>query len=461
MSDFRRLTRRSFLSLPAIIPLAGFGYNWRRGTAAVHHFTFDHVVGTSLDIDLWSDSPAAAEHAVSAVLDEIERLTAVLSTRDHESEISRMAAVPGARPSPDLASVLAAYDAWAARTGGVLSITPGGPGTASNVDALGKAYILDRAATVAADSPGVDGVLLNIGGDIVVRGRGCDVAVADPAAWQDNAAPLTWVRLRNQAIATSGSYARGSHLVDARTGRAVRFASSASVIAPTAVDANALATTLCVTSAAEGLRLVESTWGAEAIRIDADGGLRRSTGFAEFERPRIVPARAAANWPAGYELNISLTLTAGTAGGGQGGFGGFGRRGRRGAKRPFIAVWIEDTSGRLVRVLAFWADNPRYYDELSSFYSIAGRSGRRLSAIARATRPAGSYSLVWDGLDDKQAPVASGNYRVVVESNQEHGSYGKQSGVIACADKPAQITLSSTANFEPVAIEFGPRPSRV
>ena len=458
------LTRRSFLLLPALVPVAGLGRTGLR-EPGLHHFTFEHVLGTSLDLDLWGESASGAEDTASAVLDEIDRLAGVLSTRDPASEISRLATDPGMRPSADLDAVFASYETWADRTRGVLSLTPAGPGTPRNVDALGKAYILDRAAAVAAGSRGIAGVLLNIGGDIVVRGRSCDIAIADPAAWQDNAAPLTSVRLHNQAIATSGGYARGAHLVDARTGQRLQLASGASVIARTAVDANALATTLCVVPAHEGMPMVEQTGGAEAIRIDSDGRIDRSPGFGRFERPRTVRAMAAANWPPGYELNISLTLTEGTAGSRQGGFGGFGGRGggrgRGGARRPYVAVWVEDTSARLVRVLAFWADNPRYYPELSSFYTLIGRDERRLSSLSRATRAAGNYHLVWDGLDEKQAPVPAGSYRVVIETNQEHGSYGKQHGVITCGDQPAQITLSATANFETVTIDFGPRPSRV
>jgi len=170
----------------------------------------------------------------------------------------------------------------------------------------------------------------------------------------------------------------------------------------------------------------------------------------------MIGAAAAADWPPGYELNISLTLTMGAAA--QGGFGRRGGgRGRGGARRPYVAVWLEDASGRLVRVLAFWADNSKYFRELSSFYTIAGRDERRLSTLARATRAAGHYHLVWDGLDDRQSRVPAGSYRVVVETNQEHGSYGKQSGVIVCGEKPAQITLSATANFDAVTIDFGPR----
>jgi FAD:protein FMN transferase len=336
------LTRRSFLLLPAIVPAASLGRAWGPNSG-VHHFSFEHVLGTSLDLELWTDSAPAAQAAAEAVLDEVDRLAGVLSTRDPGSEIRRLAAFPSLSPSVDLDAVLAAYDDWTARTGGVLSITPAGLRTARNVDALGKAYILDRTAAVAAGSHGITSVLLNIGGDIVVRGRSCDVAIADPAAWQDNATPLTWVRLRDQAIATSGGYARGSHLVDARTGNRFQHAAGASVVARTAVDANALATTLCVVTAEEGMQLVERTRGADAIRIDAGGYLLRSAGFGRVEQPRIVPAVGAANWPAGYELNISLTLTEGTAGSRQGGFGGFGgfrggRGGRGGARRPYVAA---------------------------------------------------------------------------------------------------------------------------
>ena len=443
---------------PAIAPLA---MALRESRDGAHHFTFDHIVGTSLDLDVWARTPAAAEQAASAVLDEIDRLTDILSTRDPHSEISRYAR--GGHPSPDLSAMLAAYQEWGRRTGGVLSITPAGPGTALNVDALGKAYILDRAAAIAAASPGIEGVVLNIGGDIVVRGRACEIAIADPQASQDNAKPLTFVTLRDQAIATSGTYARGSHLVDARTGAPGQGA-SASVIASSAVAANALATTLCVTRSTEGIAMAERVDGAEAIRIDRDGGIARTTGFARYEQPRLVRAQAASRWPAGYEVNISLTLTAGAAGGGGfgggfggGGFGGGRRGGGRGAHRPYVASWIEDANGKLVRVLAFWADKARYYSELSAFYALNGRDERRLSMLARATRAAGNYRLVWDGLDEKGAPVAPGSYRVVIETNQEHGSYGKQSGMIACATKPAQITLSATANFEAVTIDFGPK----
>src|SRR5262249_10283115 len=155
-----------------------------------------------------------------------------------------------------------------------------GAGTPRNVDALGKAYIIDRAAAAALRAwPSIDALLLNIGGDLVTRGRSAEIAVADQSAWYDNARPLTTIDVRNAAVATSGTYAPGAHLTDPRTGESLESPVCATVVASDAVTANALATTLCVTSAREGLGLVESTPGAEAMRV-VSGVLQRTAGFA-------------------------------------------------------------------------------------------------------------------------------------------------------------------------------------
>ena len=83
-----------------------------------------------------------------------------------------------------------------------------------------------------------------------------------------------------------------------------------------------------------------------------------------------------------------------------------------------------------------------------------------MASLARPTRRAGSYSLVWDGLDDNHKPVSPGEYKIVIETNQEHGSYGKQSGTIHCGTAPSTLTLAATANFEPVMIQYGPKQNR-
>jgi thiamine biosynthesis lipoprotein ApbE len=86
--SFSRMTRRSFLSLPAFAPFLNLGSTRNSSEANVHHFAYESVLGTSLDLEVWSSSAAAAERAEQAVLDEIQRLNSILNTRDPASEIS-------------------------------------------------------------------------------------------------------------------------------------------------------------------------------------------------------------------------------------------------------------------------------------------------------------------------------------------------------------------------------------
>jgi len=459
-----KMTRRAFLALPALAPLASLG----SGTAtdrerSEHHFRYDHVIGTSMDLVVWTPDTRIAERADEAVRAEIVRLASILNTRDPESEIRKHDQLGASRRSVDLERIFSAYSHWENRTGGLFSMFPEGTDGPRNVDALGKAYIIDRAvheARVAA--PDLDGLLLNIGGDIVIWGRFCEITVADPHSPYDNAEPLTRLVLTNAAIATSGTYARGAHLRDARTGQALSTAASATVVAQDALTANALATTLCIAGEAEGMRLVESTPGAVALRVDTRGAVGRSAGFARFERPaKARPITLVSDWPEGFQLTVSLTLTEGSAGGGRGGFGGRGGRGgfggRGGAKRPYVAIWVEDNNRKVVRVLAFWADKPRYYTEMSTFFLAMGRDQNLLANTARATRAPGSYQVVWDGLDSAGKPVPSGSYNVIVETNQEHGGYGRQKGTIVCADSPQELMLSTTPNLEAITLRYGPK----
>src|SRR4029077_5623104 len=108
----------------------------------------------------------------------------------------------------------------------------GGADAPRDVDALGKAYIIDRAAAAALRVwPSIDALLLDIGGDIVTRGRSSEIAIADLDASYDNARPIATIDVRNASVATSGTYARGPHLMDSRSGQSRRTAVAATVIA--------------------------------------------------------------------------------------------------------------------------------------------------------------------------------------------------------------------------------------
>src|SRR5262245_34428220 len=437
------MNRRSFLKLTALLPAVDLGWTSRLDD---HHFAYESVIGTSLDLIVRSPSIRVAEGVSRTIREEIDRLASILDTRNPASEISRLESSDDDRgASGELTEVLRAYEYWEGRTGGLLSIRSAGADTPRNVDALGKAYIIDRAAAAARKAwPSIEGLVLDVGGDIVVWGRSCEIGIADPDACYDNGRPIATINLRNAAVATSGTYARGAHLIDARCGQSIVTPVAATVVAADAVTANALATTLCLTSADEGVRLVEATPGAAGLRI-ASGVLTRTSGFARLERPASVQQPAAAqppaatNWPAGHQVTINLPLTSG-----------------RSSKRPYVAVWVEDSSNKLVRVLAIWAGKSKYNSTLSTFWGVVGGNFQRFRPVTRATRSAGAYDLVWDGLDNDRKPVPLGSYRISVETNQEDGTYAKQVGTIEIGDSPASITLPATTNFDAVVVRYGP-----
>jgi hypothetical protein len=119
-------------------------------------------------------------------------------------------------------------------------------------------------------------------------------------------------------------------------------------------------------------------------------------------------------------------------------------------------VWVEDTSGKVVRVLALWAGKSKYLSELSTSWNLLKGNQNQLRSVTRATRPPGKYDLVWDGLDEDHKPVPLGEYRITVETNQEHGTYAKQTGTISLGDHPTSITLPATTNFDAVLVQYGP-----
>jgi len=62
-----------------------------------------------------------------------------------------------------------------------------------------------------------------------------------------------------------------SHLIDPRTGEPVAHVLSATVVAPDAMTADALATAACVLPIHEARRLFDSLPGVEALWVPAEG----------------------------------------------------------------------------------------------------------------------------------------------------------------------------------------------
>ena len=324
-------------------------------------------------------------------------------------------------------------------------------------NSIAKGYIIHRAAAAARNRvPALHGLLLNLGGDMAAWGKeGSIVGVQDPQHTEDNAKPMALVRLQDRAIATSGGYARyytingrrHSHIFDPRTGRAAAGAASATVIAADNVTANALATTLCVLSPEEGLRLVASTPGAECLLVTKDGQQRRSAGFAAYEVGRAEKVdiqdkkdESKVNpWAADFQVNVTLTLPMVAA---------------KKYRRPYVAVWVENADAKPVRTITVWGNNPRWIKDLPQWWKFAKGDDDLVKAVSRATRAPGKYSLVWDGKDDKGNALSQGTYTIYVEVHREHGKLVRQSGKLTCELEPTQVTLEKNAETDATLVEY-------
>ncbi len=478
------------------------------GRDRLRTFHRENVLGTSFELKVLAVSDAAGSRAEAAALHEIARESALLSSWSADSEFSRWFRTRGraVAVSPELFEVLSDFDAWRERTHGALDAAAevvsrtwnlaaqqGRTPTREELDravaaaarphwkldsaartathlsdtplalnSFVKSYIMDHAVDAALRTPGIAAAVLNIGGDLVIRGPWTEpVNIADPRSDAENGTPIASLMVSDRAVATSGGYRRGfdvagrhySHIVDPRTGEPTARVLSATVISPYPADAGALATAFCVLTPEESARLAATVPGTEFLLITADGGRIASAGWREYEslRPALMAAAKPAPSPlpmpqfadAGMELNITLQV-AQTA--------GF-------AKRPYVAVWIEDKDRLPVRTLALWYQKPRWLPELRNWYRDdrmrAMAEGNDITAsVAGATRPPGKYTLKWDGKDDAGKPVKPGTYTVNIEAAREHGTYQIMRQAVELDGKPQQFQLPGSQEISSATIEY-------
>lgn len=153
-----------------------------------------------------------------------------------------------------------------------------------DLGAVAKGLAIDLATRELA---GVENYAIDAGGDIYVSGRNHEgspwrVGVRHPRQ------PGMWcvLQLSDAAVCTSGDYARPldaveHHLLDPRTGRSPHDLASTTVVAPTAMLADALSTAAFVLGRERGLRLLEQQ-GVEGLTIDRTMDPAPTRGFARL-----------------------------------------------------------------------------------------------------------------------------------------------------------------------------------
>ncbi len=467
-------------------------------TLHVYISQYENVLGTSMDLKITAYNEAEAVRAEEATKQEITRLSDILSAYDARSEFSQWfkTQAQAVKVSKEFFEVMQLFDEWRLRTGGALDasaevvtrlwkqaasrqvlpsqkeldaavaqvkqahwlLDPKAQ-TATHLDqaplmlnSFVKSYIIRHAADKALQQDNVKAVVLNIGGDMVISGSMDErVQISDPKADAENDAPLDQLLVSNRAVATSGNYRRGelinghwySHIVDPRTGIPSEGVLSATVVAPCATDAGALATAFNVMTVPESRQLVSTLSGVEWMIITREGEKFTSPGWSKLEIP-VKPKEADKNnSPNDFEMIINLEIGAQKV--------GF-------AKRPYIAVWVEDTTHFPVRTIGVWHGSDRYIAELKSWYlkyrSTYNNDMNFKSSITSATRSAGKYTLKWDGKDDEGNYVKPGKYIVKIEASREHGTYQLMRQEIICDETPKTINLSGNVEISSASLDY-------
>ena len=296
---------------------------------------YENVLGTSFELKVKAINSKQADLAEKAALQEITRLSEILSGYDKNSEFEHWMNThhQPVTISKELMEVLSACETWSIKTHGALNPSaetinilwknaetkqelPTAKeinnavalatqqhwqldllnGTAIHtseaalkLNSFVKSYIIEKATNTALSIKGVSGIVMNIGGDIVVKGDINElIKIANPISDAINDPALTSVSLQNKAIATSGNYRRGnringkwySHIVDPRTGIPTEGITSATVIADDGVEAGALATAFNVLSVDESVKLASQFAHTDYLIVTNKGEHIQSKGWS-------------------------------------------------------------------------------------------------------------------------------------------------------------------------------------
>ena len=205
------------------------------------------VMGTTVSIDI--QPPLVAETVLDEVVERLHDVDARFSPYRDDSEVSRLAdgGLLEANASADLRHVLAACDHLAVTTGGAFDARHHRSDGRLDPSGYVKGWAIEEAAWLI-DSAGGRNYWINAGGDIVARGlaeggRPWRVGIRHPDHADKVAAVLA---VSDRSVATSGSYERGDHIADPRTGAAPVGLRSVTVVGPRLAFTDAYATAIYV-----------------------------------------------------------------------------------------------------------------------------------------------------------------------------------------------------------------------
>lgn len=162
-----------------------------------------------------------------------------------------------------------------------------------DVGAIAKGYAVEMVAQ-HMEQKGITGYVINVGGNVRTLGAkpdgsGWTVGVENP---DENASDyLACLQLSGQSLITSGSYQRYylvdgeryHHIIDPATLMPADHFVSVSIVCDSSADGDALSTALFCMTYEQGLALIESLEGVEAMWLTVDGEQYYSSGFSNYQ----------------------------------------------------------------------------------------------------------------------------------------------------------------------------------
>jgi thiamine biosynthesis lipoprotein len=293
------------------------------------------LLGTVVEITALGPDRDLLEGAVSDAFAEMERIEQLMSPHIEGSDVARLSKAGTPQPvSPETAAVLRLGLHLAAQSDGAFDLTlgrlkelwaiegesPQVPDRESVEDALrdigpqalrleaslvvksspdlqidlggiAKGYAIDRAIFLLSDA-GIEFASVNAGGDMRLLGdRGGErpwrIGIQHP---RNSQRLLATLEVADVAVVTSGDYERYfeqegrryHHLFDPRTGYPATASRSVTVVAPSAMLADALATAVFVLGPEQGMSLLQLYPEVEALVVDSSGKEHQSANFAEY-----------------------------------------------------------------------------------------------------------------------------------------------------------------------------------
>jgi thiamine biosynthesis lipoprotein len=296
------------------------------------------IMGTAVQVELWSDDAVLAKRAIDAVMGEMHRIDRLMSPYKDDSELSLINRDAGSRAVPvgaELFNLIEQSLRFSRLSDGAFDITFAGvghlydyrQGVAPDAAALeracpavgwrhlvldagartirfarpemridlggfAKGYVVDTSVAILRRL-GIAHAVVAAGGDSHVlgdrRGRPWSIAIRDP---RDPKQLVAVLPLQDTSISTSGDYerfferdgVRHHHLIDPKTGRSPSAVHSVTILAADGLTSEGLSKCVFVMGLERGMRLVESMPGVDAVIVDATGVLHFSSGLAAASR---------------------------------------------------------------------------------------------------------------------------------------------------------------------------------